>query len=764
MAIQVRGAREHNLKAVDLDLPLGKFVVFTGPSGSGKTSLALDTFHVEGQRRYLEALGMQALGRRKLRPPKFDVLVGLPPTIALEQGESAPNPRSTVGSRSEVMPLLRVLFARAGVQHCPTCDREIRVWSHDRIVSTLLQSPEGTRVSLEATVRTLDLGATLKDIEQAGFSRVRLGSQVLRLEEVRGETGPLRVVVDRIRLESSRSDRLFDAVRTTVRAGGGRVVAVFDEGEREFSDRPYCGTCDLELLPLEPSLLSFNARGGCAGCGGTGRVDEKVCEECDGSRLIPQARSVVLHGTRFDAIGGQTFTQFQAWLATIPDNEISSVPLAQLRTRVSMLLELGLGSLPLGRPLSEVSAGERQRLRLVRQVGASLSGVLVILDEPAAGLSDREVGGVLSVIRQLIAQGNTVLAVEHHPALVLAADHVVDFGPGAGQSGGQVMFEGPPEALAASDTLTGKWLSGRESWPVAFPWRGEWADWSEGGVSIRLPKNGLGALVAPSGGGKSRVLAAIDSAVRDGRWGAFQRVRGLSGSEGTKNARSMVATFVGLWDRLRELLAATPEAKLRGFEAGMFSLNQRGGRCEICLGAGVERVDLGALPSISVVCSSCEGRRFHADVLTVLWKGRNPLELLEMSAKEGLQLLAGHPALEQGLRALVDVGLGYVTLGQSSSTLSGGEMQRLRLARELAGVGKTGIEGTLYLLDDPTVGLHPSDAMVLLGLFQRLIREGATVWVATHDRKFANAADHVHALSVPVTAVDEPVDNPSRVT
>jgi len=773
--LRVRGARENNLQDVDLDLPLRALVVFTGVSGSGKSSLAYDTLHQEGQRRYLEALAAhQRRPGPNLRRPRVDLVSGLPPTIALDQRAGAPDPRATVASQAEVHDLLALVFARAGTQHCPDCGEPVRPRTHDEIVAAILEEPEGARLLLQAPVRIREgIGAAvLQEVGRAGFSRVSVDGTVLRVEEVSAERAAaardLRIVVDRIRVAPERRQRLDDAVRTTARAGRGVVIAVVDDRERVFVDRPTCWRCDRALPALEPRL--FNPRslaGRCETCLGSG-WDERTavpCPACEGTRLRPEARAVRWEGRTFPELVASEAGSLRALAAAWPRTPVTETALAELERRLEVLEDLGLSYLPLDRSVASISTGELQRLRLSGQVGARLSGVLYVLDEPTVGLHVREVMAVVRLLLKLRAAGNTVLVVEHHPLVVAAADVVVDFGPGAGVKGGRVQYQGPFDGLVGSGTTTGRWLSGAEHMPAP-----------EGGspraevrvrgasahnlreVDLDLPVGSLAALFGPSGSGKTTLLDTIRrhlEAALGGTPGWLPPVRELRGIEAFdrlvvvdqgpsgRSPRSNPATYTGAWDVVRELLAATPEARVRGLGAAIFSLHVKGGRCEVCRGTGLQRVDLGWLPDVYLPCEVCDGRRFNADVLEVRWKGRNADELLRMTAEEAYAFLAGHPRLEAALRALVEVGLGYVLLGQPGHTLSGGEAQRLRIARELARANRRGGERTLYLLDDPTVGLHPADVAHLVQLLRRLVAEGATVWLATHHEGLAEACDRV---------------------
>ncbi|MEQ1500737.1 MAG: ABC-ATPase UvrA [Myxococcota bacterium] len=763
--IVVRGAREHNLQAVDLDLPRGALIVFCGVSGSGKSSLAFDTLFVEGQRRYLEALAIHRGRGPSLVPPRVDRIDGLPPTIALAQRAGAYGPRSTVGSVAELDPVLRILFGRTGVAHCPRCGRPVTPSTHDEIVGALLALPLGTRLTLEAPLRTTGPGL-LDEVQRAGFGRLRINGEIQRIEDVRTvpEGASARIVVDRIKIEADRGSRLADSVRLAARAGHGVVIAVHDgpggSGEATFVDRPVCVHDDLPLPALEPSLLSpWGPPGACPTCDGLGRVDDAACPACAGTRLSEVARAVTWRGRSFAEVEASTVDALAASLAVGDPNPIEAVAVPDLRRRLDRMRALGLGGLRLADPIDALSGSEVQRLRLVRQVATGLSGVLVVLDEPVAGLEPRLAEVVVGVIRELVDAGNTVIAVEHAPEVIRAADHAVEFGPGAGVDGGRVVYQGPVAGLLAADTATGRWLSGRSSIParavelptsvtVSGPWlRGRPSP------AVRIARGGVVAITGPAGTGKSTLIALLATSLTGGATPGVT----LSGAEGlarpiladraaAKAARSNPATYVGLWDTVRELLASTRDAAIRGLNAGAFSLSTPGGRCEACKGTGERVIELGPLPDVIQQCPVCDGRRFQRDVLEVRWKGLDAAEILASPAARVHPILAGHPRLDDGLRALLRVGLGYVPLGQPVHTLSGGEARLLALARELARAHRRGADDTVYLLDDPTVGLHPQDVGRLVELLRALCDEGATAWLATVDPGLIGAADRVVTL------------------
>ncbi|MBX2799071.1 MAG: hypothetical protein KTR31_15450 [Myxococcales bacterium] len=762
--IRIRGARQNNLAAFDLDLPTRQLVVLCGVSGSGKSSLAFDTVHAEGQRRYLEAMAVDRLVTWGM-PPRVDQVEGLPPTVALGQRHAAASRRATVSTVLDLDPVLRVLFARAGVQHCPRCDREIRVRTHDEIVAQVLSRPEGSRLTLEAPLRQTHAGI-LEEVERAGFSRLRLDDRVVRLDEARlaevEGAASVRIVVDRLKVSPDRRDRLADSVRLAATAGQGVLIVRGDDDQDDVMvDRPLCWYDDLRLPALEPSLLSpLQPPGACPACEGTGTVApaDAQCGACEGTRLSSVARAVRWRGSHLGEVRALSARALLERVAGLPEGEhpVEALVLPDVRVRLERLASLRLHTLPLDRRADQLSGSELQRLRLARQLANPLSGVCYVLDEPAAGLDREMAQAVVQVIRQLVDGGNSVLAVAHAPEVIRAADHVVEFGPGAGAAGGKVVFQGTVDALMQADTPTGRWLSGRSVLPAPETAR-EGADdvvldgpWRLGRTQrLVLPRARVVAVTGPSGSGKSTLLATIGAALQERplpEGVTLTGVEGLSrsnlvGRGASKSGRSNPATYVGLWDVLRELLAATRESRVRGLSASTFSLNTKGGRCAACAGSGEEVMNLGPLPDLVLPCRVCEGRRFEQDVLEVRWKGLDPSEILALRAAEAQVLLAGHPHLDRALRALVRVGLGYVPLGQATRTLSGGEAMRLSLARELSRAARRGAADTVYLLDDPTTGLHPQDVAHLLQLLRELVDDGATVWMATSDEALAAVAD-----------------------
>lgn len=734
--IRIRGARTHNLRGIDVGLPLGGLTVVTGVSGSGKSSLAFDTVHAEGRRRYLEALSATDGG---LRRPPVDAIDGLPPTLAFRQHARAPSRWETVGTWTEARAMLEVVFARAGVQLDPDTGEEIRPTPHDLIIKQLLERPEGARLTVEAPLLPSP-GATLPglldELTRAGFSRIRTGGRMRRIDEVRRDIPvdpELRVVVDRIRVSAERRPRLAEALRTAGAAGRGVIVAVFEDEEIVYVDRPFSLSTGRTFPDLTPALFSRRGLGRCPTCQGSGDVDDAPCTACGGVGLREEARAVRWSGRSLRQLLAMPASALLGELEHADPDEIIADALAAVVQRLRALEILGLGHLPLARAAPDLSAGEWRRLRLARLLGSELSGVLYVLDEPSSGLGEGAASRVIEALDVLRERGNTLLVVSHREALVRRADRVIDLGPGAGVQGGTLLYAGSPEGLSGVSSPTGAWMAGALAPPTCVPDPGA-GDITVPGAEHRFAVRGVTAITGPDGSGASTVLSTLArAAAAEALQGVEVPDRVLVVDEArTSSSRSLVATFVGAWDLLRELLAATTEARIRGLSAGDFSLATRGGRCEVCRGTGERRVDLGPLPPVFMPCEVCDGRRFQEDLLGVTWKAHSAADLLELEAVAAHRLLAGHPKLDRILRALVDVGLGYVPLGQHTRTLSGGEAARLRLAREL-GRTRAGVVGALILVDGPTDGLHPADARAVVTLLHHLAESGATVVAASHD-------------------------------
>ncbi|MFM2288074.1 MAG: hypothetical protein RL684_1217 [Pseudomonadota bacterium] len=897
-SISVRGARTHNLKGIDLDLPRDALVVFTGLSGSGKSSLAFDTLYAEGQRRYVESLSAYARQFLSMMDkPDVDSIEGLSPAIAIEQKAGSHNPRSTVGTVTEIYDYLRLLYARAGLPRCPRHGIDLAAQSVGQMVDQVLAAGDGQAALLLAPLvqdRKGEHGQVLGDLQSRGFVRVRIDGTVHELDALPTldpkKKHTIEAVVDRFRVRAEAQQRLAESFETALDLSGGSARIVYVEGGTApllFSSRHACPECGFSVPTLEPRLFSFNnPAGACAACDGLGvqaffdpqrvvahpqlsvaggalrgwdrhnqhyfqqmqalarhfefdlelpwvelpdairqrllygsggeelefryqdtrgklqrrrhafegivpnlerrwretesaAVREELgkyrgsrhCPECGGARLNEAARSVLLDGrgiaevtrlTVAQALAHFDALQLSGWRATVAARIVREVG-----QRLRFLSDVGLDYLGLDRAADTLSGGETQRIRLASQVGSGLSGVMYILDEPSIGLHQRDNERLLGTLRRLRDLGNTVIVVEHDEDAIRSADWVVDLGPGAGAHGGQVVAAGTPAQIEANaDSLTGKYLSGREAVPVPARRR------KPGAAKLQLrdahgnnlqhldvdfPVGLFTCVTGVSGSGKSTLIndtlfrhaaaRLVDSSLEGAAPCAsleglerFERVIDIDQNAIGRTPRSNPATYTGLFTVVRELFAQVPEARARGYDAGRFSFNVRGGRCEACQGDGVIRVEMHFLPDVYVPCDVCRGRRYNRETLEIQFRGLSIHEVLELTVEDAAQLFASVPGASSRLNALLEVGLGYVRLGQSATTLSGGEAQRVKLARELA---KRSSGRTLYILDEPTTGLHFHDVAQLLAVLQALVEQGNTLVVIEHNLDVIKTADWV---------------------
>jgi excinuclease ABC subunit A len=889
--ITVRGARQHNLTGVDLDIPRNRLVVITGLSGSGKSSLAFDTLYAEGQRRYVESLSTYARQfLERMDRPDVDLIEGLSPAIAIEQKTAGRNPRSTVGTITEIYDCLRVLFARAGQPHCPRCGRRIQAMTVQQMVGRILELPEGTRILVLAPAvpsGTVDPGRLISRLRREGFVRLRVDGRILDLDKpihLDSTTPPrLEVVVDRLVVRSSARRRLTDSMELALRTGEGRArVATLDGQEWDFSEQPFCHACRVRIPEPSPQLFSFNnALGACPDCSGLGSTEVfepellipnprlsleegaiapwakhrssallrrlellgrryhfdlrtpfrdlpevarqailygspedsppppgkphgeqhhfeglipslqqqwrrhasgpvrrelsayrsmKICAACQGARLRPEALAVTIGGLNIHQVSSRDIDSIDSWIPELcfqPRQQAVAQPLLrQIRERLQFLRHVGLSYLSLDRSATTLAGGEAQRLRLASQIGSRLAGVLYILDEPTIGLHQRDTKRLLETLETLRDLGNTVLVVEHDAETMLAADHVIDIGPGAGAHGGRVVFSGPPSALHhQADSLTGQYLSGHLSIPVPArrraPDRGfltiEGASANNlDDLTVSVPIGLFTCVTGVSGSGKSTLVLdtiarAMARRLHRSRQipGRYRRLRGLESFDKVvhidqsaigRSPRSNPATYTGVFSRIRDLFSQVPEARARGYGAGRFSFNVKGGRCEACAGEGTLKIEMHFLPDVYVTCDVCNGFRFNRDTLEILYKGKNIAEVLDMTIEETHRFFGNIPGIKEKLATLEAVGLGYLKLGQAATTLSGGEAQRIKLAREL---GKRSNGRTLYVLDEPTTGLHFHDVKKLLYVLNLLVEAGNTVVVIEHHLDVIKTADHV---------------------
>ncbi|HKE94345.1 MAG TPA: excinuclease ABC subunit UvrA [Povalibacter sp.] len=834
--ISIHGAREHNLKNIDVVLPRNRFTVVTGVSGSGKSTLAFDIVFGEGQRRYLESLN--AYARQFVQPaarPDVDAIFGIPPTVAIEQRTSRGGRKSTVATQTEIYHFLRLLYVKLGTQYCPDCDVPIEPQSFDAIAARLLQDYRGRSITLLAPLVSARKGI-YKDLaawaKKKGFAHLRVDGELLptakwpRLDRFREHT--IELPVASLNVTAKAEKELREVLTLALEHGKGMVAvltapAAGDEQRsgrkraasearpdplsaiRFFSTRRACPSCGTSFAELDPRLFSFNSKlGWCESCYGTGLTisgfdaeqsgEENAwndasesqpheCTACEGQRLNPVARNVRFRGQSIAQATDQSVAELLGQFSRLKlqgrDQEIARDVLSEITTRLTFLEDVGLGYLQLSRAAPTLSGGEAQRIRLAAQLGSNLQGVCYILDEPTIGLHPRDNGVLLDTLEKLAARGNSLLVVEHDEDTIRRADYVVDLGPGAGSRGGKVVAVGTAAELARTrDSVTGRLLSQPLRHPLV-PHRPVNArtpalsirDTSLHNLrkqTVRVPLGRLVVVTGVSGSGKSTLARDVlhdnlHAALSDRRqapawrgcreidgWEAVERILEVDQTPIGKTPRSCPATYVGFWDLIRRLFAETTEARMRGYEPTRFSFNTAGGRCEACEGQGMQKIEMSFLPDVRVSCDVCGGRRFNQETLAIEYKGRNIGDVLMMSVDEAVGFFAAHSRIHHALRLLQDVGLGYLTLGQQSPTLSGGEAQRIKLVTELAKVrgdmprataAASADAGTLYVLDEPTVGLHMADVEMLIRVLHRLVDAGNSVVVIEHNLDVMAEAD-----------------------
>ncbi|MCI6347760.1 MAG: excinuclease ABC subunit UvrA [Negativibacillus massiliensis] len=895
--ITIHGAREHNLKNIDLEIPRDKMIVFTGLSGSGKSSLAFDTIYADGQRRYMESLSSYArqfLGM--MEKPDVDEISGLSPAISIDQKTTSKNPRSTVGTVTEIYDYLRLLYARIGIPHCPVCGREIRQQTVDQMVDKVMELPERTKIQILAPIVRGKKGMHQKEFERAkksGYVRVRVDGNLYDLSEEitldKNKKHNIEIVVDRLVVRDDIQSRLTDSLETAIGLTGGLVVVdVVDGEEMMFSQNYACPEHNISIEELNPRMFSFNNPfGACEKCTGLGTfmsidpdlvipdksksiregaikasgwyyaeggisqlyfqsladhyhfsldtpvkdlpkeiVDillygtkgEKIkmvrdtedvkstyytefegvannlerrfretssnwmreeitnwmnsvdCPQCHGDRLKKESLSVLIGGMNISQLCRLSVAAmidfFNNLQLTEKEEMISHQVIKEIRSRLEFLKNVGLDYLTLSRASATLSGGESQRIRLATQIGSSLMGVLYILDEPSIGLHQRDNDKLIDTLRHLRDLGNTVIVVEHDEDTMFASDYIVDIGPGAGVHGGEVVCAGPvDEIMACERSITGQYLSGRKKIPIPEKRReGNGKKLTIKGaaqnnlknVNVSIPLGTFTAVTGVSGSGKSSLineilykgLAAALNQARE-RPGKHKEIVGLeeldkvieiSQSPIGRTPRSNPATYTGVFTDIRQLFAQTNEAKTRGYDSGRFSFNVKGGRCEACEGDGILQIEMHFLPDIYVPCEVCKGKRYNRETLEVKYKGKNISDVLEMTAEEAYLFFENIPKIARKMKTLCDVGLGYVKLGQSATTLSGGEAQRVKLATELS---KRATGRTIYILDEPTTGLHAADVHKLIEVLQTLVDSGNTVVVIEHNLDVIKTADYI---------------------
>ncbi len=915
--IIVRGAREHNLKDVDVEIPRDKLVVITGLSGSGKSSLAFDTIFAEGQRRYVESLSAYArqfLGQ--MEKPDVDQIEGLSPAVSIDQKGVSQNPRSTVGTVTEVYDYLRLLFARAGVPHCPQCGRPVMPQSAEQIVADVGLMPIGSRVQILAPLIQGRKGhhqSIFDDVRKAGFVRVRVNGEVTSVDEVpeldRYKNHDIEAVVDRLVIRYSADDesaeaqadrsRLTDSIETALRLGAGIVIVndVSDSShphDHLYSEHLYCPYDGTSIPPIEPRTFSFNSPdGACVECQGLGTkkeldpdlivpdkevslrdgalagwpTDDKAgyywqllkataayfhipldvpfsdltpaqvrillygsgqeqvvvtyknregqirkyetryegvipnlwrrynestsdyvrdklegfmvnrpCSGCDGTRLGPIPLAVKIGDCNIAEITREPVVNTLGWVTGLEDDKrtpltprqriIAKAVLKEIRERLSFMINVGLDYLTLDRTAGTLSGGEAQRIRLATQIGSQLMGVLYVLDEPSIGLHQRDNGRLIDTLKGMRDLGNTVLVVEHDEDTMRAADWILDLGPGAGKHGGELVAEGPPEAIAANqDSLTGAYLSGKMRIPVPKKRREGTGNFltvygavenNLKNIDVQIPLGQFVCITGVSGSGKSSFTVEILSKRLNQFFygsrdlpGKHERVEGLEHLDKVieidqspigRTPRSNPATYANLFNPIRELFASLPDSKMRGYKPGRFSFNVKGGRCEACQGQGQNRIEMQFLPDIYVPCDICKGARYNRETLQIAYKDLNIAQVLDLTIDEALEFFANVPVIRRKLKTMADVGLGYIHLGQPAPTLSGGEAQRVKLSRELS---KIATGRTIYILDEPSVGLHSHDVAKLIQALNRLVDKGNTVVIIEHNLDIIKVADHL---------------------
>ena len=900
--IKIKGARANNLKNVDIEIPRNKLVVMTGVSGSGKSSLAFDTIYAEGQRRYVESLSSYArqfLGQ--MDKPDLDYIQGLSPAISIDQKTGSRNPRSTVGTVTELYDYMRLLWARIGKPHCPKCGKEIRQQTIDQIIDQLMLLPEGTKLMILAPVVRARKGEYVKvfeDARRSGYVRVRVDGSMYELSEEikldKNKKHTIEVVVDRVVIKDGIMRRLADSVETAASLANGLVIADVVSENRQilFSQNYACPDCGISIEELTPRMFSFNTPyGACPKCDGLGMqllvdpdliipddslsinggaikatgwgsgadsiaamyynalaekygftldtpiselpdgvkdillygskgekldlsyererknssfagkfsrpfegicknlerryfetqspamraeieecMSEVTCPECHGQRLRKEALAVTVGGINIARMGDMSVTEAIEFVESLELSEkehiIADRIIKEIKARLGFLKNVGLQYLSLSRGAATLSGGESQRIRLATQIGAALTGVLYILDEPSIGLHQRDNEKLLKTLEDLRDLGNTLIVVEHDEDTMRAADYIVDIGPGAGVHGGNVIAAGTVEDICACpDSLTGQYLSGKRKIPVPSERRktdkgfihiSGAAEHNLKNIDIDIPKGVITCVTGVSGSGKSSLVNEIlyktlalkknRAKVKPGKCAGISgiddidKVIDIDQSPIGRTPRSNPATYTGLFNDIRELFASTEDARLRGYNSGRFSFNVKGGRCEACKGDGVQKIEMHFLPDVYVPCDVCKGKRYNRETLEVRYKGKNINDVLNMTVEEACTFFENLPKLKTKLDTLYEVGLGYVTLGQSSTTLSGGEAQRVKLATELS---RRSTGSTVYILDEPTTGLHMADVHKLISIIDRLADAGNTVVIIEHNLDVIKTADYI---------------------
>ena len=792
-SIVIKGAREHNLKNIDVEIPRDKLVVITGLSGSGKSSLAFDTIYAEGQRRYVESLSAYARQfLEQMGKPDVDSIEGLSPAISIEQKSTSHNPRSTVGTVTEIYDYLRLLFARVGRPFCFQCGQEITAQTVQQMVDAIGSLPEGTKFQILAPIvrgRKGEYRKELLEMRRAGYVRARIDEKLVDLGDDitldKQKKHTIEIIVDRLLMKPGDAlmRRLADSIETSLKLAGGLVGVLTEDGKTLlYSEKLACIRCGVSYPEVTPRVFSFNSpHGACPACDGIGyqvtpgSPEEEdftlleVCDVCKGARLRPESLSVkiakksIAEVTHLSVRAAAEF--FGSLKFTDRELVIAHRILKEIRERLGFLVNVGLDYLTLDRAAATLSGGEGQRIRLATQIGSGLVGVLYILDEPSIGLHQRDNRRLLQTLLRLRDLGNTVVVVEHDAETMMAADHVLDMGPGAGSHGGHVIAQGTPQQVMADpESLTGRYLKGTQM--VSVPQRNRKP---KGFLSVlgakkhnlknitaKVPLGLLTCVTGVSGSGKSTLVLEvlfhslsqmlyhkkpkIDGCKELQGVGALDKVIDIDQSPIGRTPRSNPATYTGLFGYIRDLYSNLPESRMRGYKPGRYSFNVKGGRCEACQGDGLIKIEMHFLPDVYVTCEVCKGQRYNRETLEILHKGKSIADVLNMTVDDALAFFEHIPLIKAKLQTLHDVGLHYVKLGQSATTLSGGEAQRVKLSRELS---KRATGRTMYILDEPTTGLHFADVQRLLDVLDRLVETGNTVLVIEHNLDVIKNADWI---------------------
>lgn len=787
--IVIKGAREHNLKNIDLSIPRETLTVITGPSGSGKSSLAIDTLYAEGQRRYVESLSAYARQFiEQLRKPDVDYIEGLSPSISIDQKTVNKNPRSTVGTITEIYDYMRVLYTRIGKQYCYNCGSMITKQDSENIMTSVMSLPRGSRIQILASIvrdRKGEYKKELQEMRREGFIRARIDGEIRDLTQDiilnKHKRHTIEVVIDRLIIKPGIERQIRDAIETALGYSEIVVINLF-AGNRDilFSKTAVCSRCGISYPEITPMFFSFNSRqGACPRCNGLGleNIDEnsieieeyKYCRACNGLRLRKEALSITIQDVNIGEFAGMSVKDALVFInglkLTEREQTIALRILKEVKDRLHFMDRVGLGYLTLDRSSLTLSGGEAQRIRLATQLGSSLTGVLYILDEPSIGMHPRDCVKLLESLSSIRDEGNTVIVVEHDEETIRWADHIIDMGPGAGLRGGWVIASGSPEEIEKDErSITGQYLNGSFSIDIPAERRkpGDFIEiigaqeFNLKNIDVNIPLGIFTCVTGVSGSGKSTLVFEIlykalfkeiyKSRVIPGRYKQItgmhkiERVISVDQSPLGKTPRSNPATYTGIFSHIRELFAQVPDSKIRGYSPSRFSFNLTGGRCDSCGGDGLVKVEMHFLPDVYIPCDTCKGKRYNKETLEIRYRGKNIADVLDMTISEAHQFFSSFTPIRQKLEVLEDVGLGYLQLGQPASTLSGGEAQRVRLSKEL---GKKSTGNTLYILDEPTTGLHFVDIQKLLNVINSLVDAGNTVIIIEHNLDVIKSADYI---------------------